>query len=178
MSRVSWCLSLLCAGALLLLILAGSDSVAGLPPQGRAGSEDSLAIIVNRSNPVESLSLGELRKVFMGDQTHWSNGRRITVLMLEPGKPERQAALSQIYKMDEKDFNDYFLHSMFTGEVRTAPKAMASGAEVVKFVFNVPGAIGYVRVAEADNSVKVVRIDSRLPSEREYAIRLHGRATK
>ena len=148
------------------------------PPQSRAAVEDSLAIVVNRSNPVDSLSFPELRKIFMGEQDHWSNGRRITVVMMEPGRVERQAVLAQIYKMDEKDFNQYFLHSMFTGELHAAPKALGSSTEVLKFVFNIPGAIGYLKSSEVNDSVKVVRIDSRLPGEKDYAIRLHGKSAK
>ena len=170
----------------LLLAIAALPCVVLLPltggtaesPQSRAAADDSLAIVVNRSNPVDSLSFPELRKIFMEEQDHWSNGRRITVVMLEPGRVERQAVLAQIYKMDEKDFNQYFLHSMFTGELHAAPKALGSPAEVLKFVFNIPGAIGYLKPSEVNDSVKVVRIDSRLPGEKDYAIRLHGKSAK
>jgi ABC-type phosphate transport system substrate-binding protein len=170
----------------LLVAIAALPCVVLLPltggtaesPQSRAAADDSLAIVVNRSNPVDSLSFPELRKIFMEEQDHWSNGRRITVVMLEPGRVERQAVLAQIYKMDEKDFNQYFLHSMFTGELHAAPKALGSPAEVLKFVFNIPGAIGYLKPSEVNDSVKVVRIDSRLPGEKDYAIRLHGKSAK
>jgi ABC-type phosphate transport system substrate-binding protein len=151
---------------------------AGLVPQSRAAGEDSLAIVVNHANPIENLPFPELRKIFLGEQTHWSNGRRITVVMLEPGKPERQAVLSQIYKMDDKDFTNHFLHGMFTGEIHAAPKTLATSTEVLKFVFNVPGAIGYLKAPEVDESVKVVRIDSRLPGEKDYTIRLHAKPAK
>jgi phosphate transport system substrate-binding protein len=150
----------------------------GLAPQSHAAADDALAIVVNRTNPVENLSFSELRKIFMGEETHWSNGRRITVVMLEPGNSERQAVLTQIYKMGEKDFNNYFLHGMFTGEIHAAPKALPSSAEVLKFVLNVPGAIGYVKTPEVNESVKVVRLESRLPSEKEYLLRLHGKPPK
>lgn len=159
-------------------ILLSAGLPAGLDAQSRAAADDALAIVVNRSNPVENLSLSELRKIFLGEQTHWSNGRRITVVMLEPGNSERQAVLVQIYKMGEKDFNNYFLHGMFTGEIHAAPKALPSSAEVLKFVLNVPGAIGYVKAPDVNDSVKVVRVESRLPSEKEYALRLHGRLPK
>jgi hypothetical protein len=139
---------------------------------------DSLGIVVNRSNPVENLSFAELRKIFLGEQSHWSNGRRITVVMLEPGKQERQAVLAQIYRMDDKDFNKHFTQGTSTGEVHTTPKILANSSEVLKFVFNVPGAIGYVRVTEADDSVKVVHVDSRLPGDKEYGIRLHPKPGK
>jgi ABC-type phosphate transport system substrate-binding protein len=160
------------------MVPMGTGGRAGFPPQGRAAADDSLAIVVNRSNPVESLSFLELRKIFLENQDHWSNGRRITVIMLEPGKVERQVVLAQIYQMDEKDFNKYFLHGMLTGEVHVAPKAMTNSTEVLKFVFNVPGAIGYVKASDVNDSVKVVRIDSRLPGEKDYSIRLHAKPIK
>lgn len=172
-------LSLLTIAALLsLVLLTATTRTAGFPQQSRTAADDSLAIVVNRSNPVDGLSFLELRKIFLEEQDHWSNGRRVTVVMLEPGKVERQVVLAQIYKMDEKDFNKYFLHSMFTGELHTAPKALASSGEVLKFVFNVPGAIGYLKASDVDDSVKIVRIDSRLPGEKDYAIRLHGKPSK
>lgn len=150
----------------------------GLDAQSRSAADDSIAIVVNRSNPVENLSFPELRKIFLGEQIHWSNGRRITVVMLEPGNSERQAVLVQIYKMGEKDFNSHFLHGMFTGEIHAAPKALPSSAEVLKFVLNVPGAIGYVKAPEVNDSVKVIRVESRLPSEKDYLLRLHGKLPK
>src|SRR5438034_137686 len=105
-SRLS-VLSFLSATAVLLS--AGLSP--GLAPQSHAAADDSLAIVVNRTNPVENLSFSELRKIFLGEQTHWSNRRRITVVMLEPGNSERQAVLAQIYQMGEKDFINYFLRS-------------------------------------------------------------------
>jgi len=139
---------------------------------------DSLGIVVNRSNPVENLSYDELRKIFLGEQSHWSNGRRISLVMLEPGKQERLAVLAQICRMDDKDFDKHFSQGQASGETHTAPKTLATSAEVLKYVFNVPGAIGYVRVTEADDSVKILRIDSRLPGEKDYGIRLHPKPGK
>jgi hypothetical protein len=43
---------------------------------------------------------------------------------------------------------------------------------VRKFVFNVPGAIGYVRATDVDSSVKILRVDGRLPEDKEYSLRI------
>jgi ABC-type phosphate transport system substrate-binding protein len=151
---------------------------AGLEPQGSPAADECLAILVNRSNPVENLSFAELRKVFLGEQNHWSDGRRITLVMLESGKPERQVVLSLIYRMEDKDFNAYFLHHVFTGDVHAAPTTLTTPAEVLKFVSNVQGAIGYLRTTAVDDSVKIVRVDSVLPCEKDYTIRMHAKAVK
>jgi hypothetical protein len=100
------------------------------------------------------------------------------LVMLESGKPERQAVLSLIYRMEDKDFNAYFLHHVFTGDVHAAPTTLTTPAEVLKFVSNVQGAIGYLRTTAVDESVKIVRVDSVLPCEKDYSIRMHAKSVK
>jgi ABC-type phosphate transport system substrate-binding protein len=159
------------AGFLAVALSLASDPPRRAPPQPSAAPEQNLAIVVNLSNPTANLSMAELRKIFLGERSHWPNGRRITLVMIEPGRPERTAVLSLIYQMSENDFNNHFLHGLFTGEVFASPKTLATPVGVRKFIFNVPGAIGYVRATDVDASVKVIRIDERLPDDKGY--RLH-----
>jgi ABC-type phosphate transport system substrate-binding protein len=175
------------AGPLCILSGAGLMAMAlsiaaGLPPRvpadPPAGSEQNLAIVVHHSNPTENLSMAELRKIFLGERRHWPNGRRITLVMMEPGQPERAAVLGLIYQMSENDFNNHFLHGLFTGEVFVSPKTLATPLGVRKFIFNVPGAIGYVRASDVDESVKVIRIDERLPEDKGYKLHVPPRASK
>ena len=147
---------------------------ATLPPEEQPG-ERNLAIVVNTNNPVDNLSTAELRRVFLGARGHWPNGRRITLVMLETGWPERAAVLSSIYQMNETDFNDHFLHGLFTGEVFVSPKTLATPEGVRKFIFNVPGAIGYLRGSDVDKMVKIIRIDERLPDDKGYKFHLPPR---
>lgn len=162
---------------ILPLLLAGLLALSPAFLSG-AGSDQSLAIIVNPSNPVENCSFEELRKIFMGEKSHWPNGRRITLVMLDPTLPERKVVLREIYNMSEKDLNNHFIQGVFSGGVLAPPKTLASAAEVRKFVFNVPGAIGYVRGTDVDPSVKILRIDGRLPDDKDYRLRLQGRPGK
>lgn len=136
----------------------------------RVNSTQSLAIIINRSNPVNNLSFPELRKLFLGERNHWPNGHRVAVAMLDYGQPERHAVLRLIYRMDEKAYQDHLLRGMFQGDVFVAPKTFASPAIVKKFVFNAPGAIGYVRASDLDQTVKLVRIDGMLPEDKNYPL--------
>jgi len=166
------------SGAVLLLV-AGSFAGAGVAasPQGEANLE-SIAIIVNQSNPVDNLSLQELRTVFLGERSHWPNGRRITLVMMESSQPERKIVLREIYHMNETDFNRHFMQGVFTGEVFVSPKTLATPVGVRKFVFNVPGAIAYVRASDVDDTVKVVRVDGHLPDDKDYALRMPVRPAK
>jgi len=165
------------ANILLFVIVAlapsGLDSYVGVV--GPPAAEPALAIIVNQSNPVENFSYEDLRKIFLGERSHWPNGRRITLVMLDPSQPERKVVLRDIYGMSEKDLNNHFIQGVFSGEVFVSPKTLANSADVLKFVFNVPGAIGYVLVSDVDSSVKVLRVDGRLPEDKDYRFRLGAR---
>lgn len=164
-------LFLLIAAAILLFELGPAPAVEA-SPEARVPPEKSLAIIVNQSNPVQNLSSEELRKIFLGERSHWPHGHRITLVMMEPGQPERRAVLRQVCRMSEADFSRHFLHGLFTGEVFVSPKTLATPVGVRKFVFNVPGAIGYLRASDVDQSVRVVRIDEHLPDDKEYKLRI------
>lgn len=154
-------------------LMCGATLLPTAPSVGtRANPAQALAIVVNRANPVDSLSFGELRKIFLGDRNHWPNGRRVAVAMLDYGQPERQTVLRLIYRMDENGYQDHLLRGMFRGNVFVAPKTLSSPEILRKFVFNAPGAIGYLRARDVDDSVKVLRIDGLLPEDKDYRLQI------
>lgn len=166
--------------AIIGMILATAAAVEPVP-QSRvhaARPKDSLAIVVNRENPLENISMTELRSVFLGERTHWPNGRRITLVMMEPGQPERETLVRDVCRMSESDLRRRYLQGLLTGEVQVSPKTLASPVGVRKFVFNVPGAIGYLRPEDADETVKILRIDGHLPGEAEYRLKIAERAER
>jgi ABC-type phosphate transport system substrate-binding protein len=140
--------------------------------------KESLAIIVNRENSVDNLSMAELRTIFLGERGHWPNGRRITLVMMETGQPERDTLVRDVCRLSESDLRRRFLQGLLTGEVLVSPKTLATPVGVRKFVFNVPGAVGYLRPEDVDESVKVIRIDGHLPSEADYPLKIEERSDR
>jgi ABC-type phosphate transport system substrate-binding protein len=157
---------------LLALLSREAAQCAAAPRTEPEAATQSLAIIVNRSNSVDELSQAELRRIFLGNRSHWPNGRRITLVMREPGEPERKCMLRDLYQMSESDLKNHFLQGLFTGEILVSPKILATAVGVRKFVFNVPGAIGYVRLSDVDGTVKVLRLDELLPDDKGYRLKV------
>jgi len=157
----------------LALILAGAAwgpvAHSGVPA---VAPDEALALIVHKSNPVENLTWEELRKLCMAERRQWPSSRRVTIVLREPAQPEREAVLKQVYGFTEQEFNRFFLQGTFTGEVQSAPKQLATALGVRRFVFNVPGAIGFVRVSDLDDTVKVVRLDGKAPTDAGYKLRV------
>jgi ABC-type phosphate transport system substrate-binding protein len=135
----------------------------------------SLAIIVNNENPLSELPVGELRRMILGQVTRWPDGRRVTIVMREPGEPERDAVLHLICRMSDQDFTRYLLQAAFRGESQGGPKVLDTPKGVRRFIFNVPGAIGYVRSDEVDASVKVLRIAGAVPANAAFGLTLRAK---
>jgi hypothetical protein len=137
-------------------------------------SHASLAIIVNNENPLSELPVGELRRMILGEVTRWPDGRRVTIVMREAGEPERDAVLHLICRMSDQEFTRYLLQAAFRGDSQGGPKVLDTPNGVRRFVFNVPGAIGYIRSDEVDASVKVLRIAGAVPVKAAFGLTLRA----
>ena len=131
---------------------------------------EQLAIIVNPASSLSDISFADLQRYFKAERTKTPEGTKILIAMMEVGRPERDAALKLIYKMSEEEYNDYFVGQTFTGAVTAAPKSFPSAANVKRYVAENRGAIGYIRASEADDSVKVLKINGKSPGEAEYKL--------
>ena len=160
------------ATILILLVLAVGLAMLGAPG---ARAQEALAVIVNKQNSVESLTFDELRNYCLQESKHWDDNKRVTVVLRDPGQMEREAVLELIYHMSESDFNRHFLKGQFTGEMQAIPKHLSTGVGVRRFVFNVPGAIGFVRASEVDATTKVLRVNGYPPQDPNYPLRLASR---
>jgi ABC-type phosphate transport system substrate-binding protein len=137
---------------------------------------DPIVVIVNGSNPVNNLSMGELRKLFLSDRGQWNTGRPVSPVMLTAGAPERTQFLKVVYHMNDADFGRYFLQAAFAGKFPTPPKEVGSAQDVRRIVGNSPGAIGFVRSSDfhGDNesAIKMVRIDGVAATDAAYKIHM------
>jgi ABC-type phosphate transport system substrate-binding protein len=162
------------ARPVLVALLLCIAPFAGAAPAGQQAAP-ALAIIVHRSNPVDSLTFGELRHIFMLDTQTWPHGRKITVVLRDKGEPERADAIRMICGLSERDYEKHILFRTFQGSVNIGPRAIQSAPAMLRFVYNAPGAIGYVNADEIDGSVKLLRIDGALPDDPRYPLRRRGR---
>jgi hypothetical protein len=94
--------------------------------------------------------------------------------MREPGDPERDAILHNLCAMTEEQFTTHFVRGLYRGDILVSPKILSSASGVRRFIFNVPGAIGYLRLSELDDSVRLVLIDEHRPEDNAYRLRTTG----
>ena len=140
--------------------------------QTPASPGPAMAIIVHRSNPVNELTLAELRRIFMLETQTWPHGRKITLVLGEKGQAGRPEIIRLICGFSEADYDRHILLQTFRGHVGLGPRAIRSPAAMIRFVFNAPGAIGYVRADQLDGSTKVLRIGGFDLTHPDYPLRV------
>ncbi len=134
-------------------------------------SAQEIAVIVNKSNPVDNLTSVQLRKILLGEQGPWPNGKQVLVLLRETGTPERLVALQVVCGMTEADFTQHFIHATFNGGAVAEPKSLRSAATLRQLVVTLPGAIGIIAAADVNDSVKVVKFEGLAPGQPDYKLK-------
>ena len=140
-----------------LAVLATAQPPVGSAAAGLAQREiarQPISVIVHPSNSVKSLSLAELRDIFTGHISNWSQvgGANEPIMVLS-----REASASTRQRMDS---------ALIAPDVRLTPNAilLPSDEAMSATVSRRPEAIGYVAGVTVPAGVKVVQIDGELPS--------------
>jgi phosphate transport system substrate-binding protein len=147
---------------ILIAVLVGAGALRG---------DDDLAIVVNKSNPVANLTKAQLKKIILGEQAQWSNGKKVAVVLRSPGQPERLVVLKELCGMSEGELDEFLAHAGQSGDA-PVPKALATAAAVKAMVAVIPGAIGFVRASETGDTVKVVSLEGAMPGEDGYKLKV------
>ena len=167
-----------------LVVVLIALALLSLGAVSRAAADD-VAVIVNKSNTVDGLTMTQLRRIVLGQQTQWPDEQKIAVLMTTPGQPERDTALRVVCGMSETSFRLHFMHASFKEGVaglhgpKWSPPAMAeppttigSGLQVRQSVAVRTDAVGFIKASQLDGSVKVLTIDGSSPGQAAYKLKL------
>ena len=115
-----------------------------------------LKVIANNSISASSISVDELKGVFLATKTSLSDGSHVEPV-LEKGGPTHEAFVKEYLGKTDAALQTYYRSLVFTGKA-SMPKSLASDAEVLAYVAKTKGAIGYVSAATAIAGVKTLDI--------------------
>ena len=150
-------------------IVLAMVALTAVPATVRAQREP-IAIVVHPSVRQVDVTFTQLRQFFMGERQQWSDGTRVTLLMRAPSAYERDVVLQRIYDMTEPEFRQYWIGKIFRAEITTGPKIVFSSEMTRELVAALPGAISFIRASDVTPGMKVLRIDGRLPGDRDYVL--------
>lgn len=137
---------------------------------GATNASADYAIVVGRDSPVDNLSFGDVRQLFIGSRQFWSPNLRVTLLIHAPGARERQVALQVIYNMTEGQFRQYWISKVFRAEIASGPKVVYSQQTALEMLAAIPGAVALVDSTHVPKNLKIIRIDGLLPGANGYKL--------
>ncbi|MGO9126916.1 MAG: substrate-binding domain-containing protein [Terriglobales bacterium] len=131
-----------------------------------------IALVSNKTNHVEAVSMAELVKICKGQTERWSDGKAVSLVMRDPASPAMRLVLEKVYGISKEEVPGLITTANHARLNHPAIVVVDSDEAVVKKVESSPGAVGLVDVYAITGGVDVVRVGGKLPLEPGYA--LHG----
>jgi ABC-type phosphate transport system substrate-binding protein len=102
-------------------------------------------MVIGNKTGMNSVSIKELRKIFKGKYTNWSNGETVTIVLPSPKTNNAELVAKIIYQTSVPSMQKYWLSLVFQGRF-SPPIFTDSDLETVQQVQKFPGAIGVVDI--------------------------------
>jgi ABC-type phosphate transport system substrate-binding protein len=131
-----------------------------------------LALIANKANTINAITLPDLVKICKAQTTRWPDGKPVTFVMRTPASPEMKLLLEKVYELPESEVTELVVAANHGRANHPAILVVGSDEDLVNTVASTPGAVGVVDVYAINSSVAVVKVGGRLPLEPGYL--LHG----
>lgn len=146
---------------------------AGLVTAGGARTglwaEVALVLVTSTKTPLENLSLGDLRQLFLGATLRDDQGGTLVPLNQEPGTPERQAFDRRVLGMSPDEMARYWIDQKVRG-LKGAPRNLGPPQMLARVVERFAGAVAYLRPDQTQPGLRVLRIDGRPSAHPHYAL--------
>jgi hypothetical protein len=128
----------------------------------------NMAVVASAGSKLTDVPLTELVKYCKGSAKAWPDGRNFVIVLKNPDLPEMRVALQKLFGGGAAEAR---LAIAKLNEARQAAVIVDSDDDLLRAVDTTPGAVGIVDVYSINSSVKVLRVDGKLPFDVGYALK-------
>jgi len=150
---------------LRLAALAASLAFLLLPS---AAAIKNMAVVASAGSKLQDVPLAELAKLCKGTQKTWTDGHAFTLIMKDPESPDMRIVVQKLFGMPPTEAKTAIAK---LNESRTLVRVVETDEDLLRTVEATPGAVGVVDVYAINSSVKVLRVDGKLPFDVGYALK-------
>ena len=116
----------------------------------------NVLIVANKDVSISHLSSSQIRELFTGAKSRFSDGSRAVPVVLKGG-PAHEVFLHKHLGETPEDFRSLWRKLVFTGQ-GSMLKEFASESAMLEYITVTPGAIGYVSRVSNPDSVKILMV--------------------
>jgi hypothetical protein len=128
----------------------------------------NMAVVTSAGSKLQDVPLAELAKLCKGTQKTWTDGRSFTLVMRDPESPELHVAVQKLFGVAASEVKNSIAR---LNETRTVVRIVESDDDLLRTVEATPGAVGILDVYAINSTVKVLRVDGKLPFDIGYALK-------
>jgi ABC-type phosphate transport system substrate-binding protein len=121
-----------------------------------AARAQDVVVIVNKGVQISEIKDVNLRAIFTGEKTRFSDGSHAVPVTLQGG-PVHEVFLKNHLGESPDEFRALWRKAIFTGQ-GAMPKTFASESALIEYVAATPGAIGYVSHISPHDDVKLIPV--------------------
>jgi hypothetical protein len=148
--------------------LAALACAAALFPGNAAPGIKNMAVVASAGSKLQDVPLAELAKLCKGTQKAWPDGRSFTLVIRDPESPDLRVAVQKLFGVSASEVKSSIAK---INETRAVVRIVESDDDLLRTVEATPGAVGILDVYAINSTVKVLRIDGKLPFDAGYALK-------
>jgi hypothetical protein len=126
------------------------------------------AVVTSAGSKLQDVPMADLAKLCKGTQKQWADGKPFTLVIHDPDSAEMRYAIEKLFGVEGADVRPLLAK---LNETRRAVVIVDNDQELFRAVEAIPGAVGLVDVYSINSSVKVLRVDGKLPFDPGYALK-------
>src|SRR5438270_592594 len=148
----------------LAAVVSGAVLFAG----SAAPAIKNLAVVASASSKLQDVPLVELTKMCKGTQKAWADGKTFTLVMKDPGSADMHVAVQKLFGATSGEVKVAIAK---LNEARAVVRVVENDEDLMRTVDATPGAVGILDVYAINSTVKVLRLDGKLPFDVGYALK-------
>src|SRR5436309_13318655 len=102
------------------VLLLGVCCALGPDAPAAAQTRSDVAVVVHPDVSVDNLTMGELRRIVLGDGEFWPASLRITLLLRAPIAREREVVLKAVCEVTEAQVRQHWIGTVVRAEIALA----------------------------------------------------------
>jgi hypothetical protein len=142
--------------------------IAAMPGGSCVAAIKNMAVVMSAASKLSDVPLAELVKLCKGIQKAWPDGKSFTLVVKNPESPEMRVVVQKLFGDASGDLKAAIAK---LNESRLTVKIVASDEDLLRVVESTPGAVGILDVYSINSSVKVLRVDGKLPFDMGYVLK-------
>ena len=114
-----------------------------------------VVVIAHPSNPTASLTMTEVKRIYLGKMKRWTNGNAMGAIDQQAPSSARDEFYEQVVGKTQSQISAYWSQLIFSGK-GSPPPEKSDDESVKEWVAGHPDSIGYVSSSSVDGTVKVL----------------------